>query len=127
MAQLSIGRPDILLVPGDITKDGEKIDHQAMAGFFDKLRSQGIRVYVMPGNHDINNAKAKRYAGDKDYPVVMTSRTDFETIYANFGYKSAIARDPNSLSYVVQLQPGLRLLSIDASNGEFYKCSPAFF
>lgn len=120
MAQLSIGKPDILLVPGDITKDGEKIDHQVMASFFDKLRGQGIRVYVMPGNHDINNAKAKRYVGDNDYPVAMTTPTDFEAIYANFGYRSAIARDPNSLSYVVQLQPGLRLLSIDASKYEDY-------
>ncbi len=120
MAQLLIAKPDILLVPGDITKDGEKLDHQVMAGFFSKLQNQGIRVCVMPGNHDINNAKAKRYAGDNEYPVAMTSRDEFETIYANFGYRSAMARDPNSLSYVVQLQPGLRLLSIDASKYEDY-------
>lgn len=115
MARLLAAQPDILLVPGDITKDGEKLDHQKMAGFFDKLRSHGIAVYAMPGNHDINNAKAKRYAGDNDYPVAMTSKTEFETIYANFGYRAAIARDTASLSYVVQLRPGLRLLSIDAS------------
>jgi len=99
MAQLSIAKPDILLVPGDITMDGEKIDHQVIAGFFDKLRSQGIAVYVMPGNHDINNAKAKRYVGNNEYPVAMTSKTDFENIYANFGYRAAIARDIASLSY----------------------------
>lgn len=120
MAQLTLAKPDILLVPGDITKDGEKIDHQVMAGFFEKLRRQGIAVYVMPGNHDINNAKAKRYAGNKEYPVAMTSKKDFENIYANFGYRAAIARDTASLSYVVQLQPGLRLISIDASKYEDY-------
>ncbi len=122
MAQLSVAKPDILLVPGDITKDGEKIDHQVMAGFFDKLRDQGIAVYVMPGNHDINNAKAKRYVGNNEYPVAMTSRAEFESIYANFGYRAAIARDTASLSYVVQLQPGLRLISIDANfpGGENY-------
>ena len=120
MAQLAIAKPDILLVPGDITKDGEKIDHQVMAGFFDKLRSQGIAVYVMPGNHDINNAKAKRYVGNNEYPVAMTTPAEFENIYANFGYRAAIARDTASLSYVVQLQPGLRLISIDASKYEDY-------
>ena len=99
VAQLSIAKPDILLVPGDITKDGEKIDHQVMAGFFDKLRRQGIAVYVMPGNHDINNTKAKRYVGNNEYPVAMTSKTEFESIYANFGYRAAIARDTASLSY----------------------------
>ena len=120
MTQLSIARPDILLVPGDITKDGEKIDHLVMAGLFDKLRRQGIAVYVMPGNHDINNAKAKRYVGNNEYPVAMTSKAEFESIYANFGYRGAIARDTASLSYVVQLQPGLRLISIDASKYEDY-------
>ena len=120
MGQLLAAKPDILLVPGDITKDGEKIDHLAMAGFFDQLERQGTRVYVMPGNHDINNAKAKRYVGNNAYPVAMTSKTDFEAIYGNFGYRAAIARDTASLSYVAQLEPGLRLLSIDASKYEDY-------
>ena len=120
MAQLLEAKPDILLVSGDITKDGEKIGHQAMAAFFEKMQRAGIAVYVMPGNHDINNAKAKRYVGNNAYPVTMTTKTDFESIYANFGYRAAIARDTASLSYVVQLQPGLRLISIDASKYEDY-------
>ncbi len=113
-------KPDILLVPGDITKDGEKISHVAMAGFFNQLRSVGIKVYVVPGNHDINNAKAKIFDGDNAFPVEMTSKTDFETIYGNFGYNDAIARDANSLSYVVQPQAGLRIIGIDASKYEEY-------
>lgn len=120
MGELGAENPDILLVPGDITKDGEKIGHQAMAGFFNQLEQKGTRVYVMPGNHDINNAKAKLYDGNNDYPADQTSATDFENIYANFGYSEAIARDSNSLSYVAQLEPGLRILSIDASKYEDY-------
>ncbi len=120
MADLLIEKPDIVLVPGDITKDGEKIGHQAMAGFFREFQSRGIQVYVMPGNHDINNAKAKKYIGDNAYPVEETSKTDFASIYADFGYKKAIARDDSSLSYVAQLQPGLRLISIDASMYDSY-------
>ncbi len=120
MAELQIEKPDILLVPGDLTKDGEKIGHQAMAGFFNQLRCDGIKVFVMPGNHDINNAKAKKYIGDYDYPAAMTTRTDFETIYAKFGYSNALSRDANSLSYVAELEPGLRLIVIDASKYEEY-------
>ena len=37
MNEIKTEAPDILLVPGDITKDGEKIGHQAMAGFFSQL------------------------------------------------------------------------------------------
>jgi hypothetical protein len=50
----------------------------------------------------------------------MTSSTDFETIYGKFGYNNAIARDPNSLSYVVQPQADLRIIGIDACKYEEY-------
>ena len=100
LADIKTEHPDILLVPGDITKDGEKVSNVAMAGFFNQLCNDGIKVYVIPGNHDINNAKAKVFDGDNAYPVDITSKTDFETIYGNFGYGQAIARDANSLSYV---------------------------
>lgn len=120
LAELKRENPDILLVPGDITKDGEKIGHEAMASFFNELRRNGTKVYVIPGNHDINNAKAKIYDGNKDYPVDMTSKEDFASIYGNFGYNNAIARDANSLSYVVQAEPGLRIIGIDASKYEEY-------
>lgn len=120
LADLKAQRPDILLVPGDITKDGEKIGHQAMAAFFNQLQSCGTKVYVMPGNHDINNAKAKKYDGDIDIPAEKTTAADFANIYGNFGYKNAISRDLNSLSYVVQPKPGLRIIAIDASRYEEY-------
>ena len=120
LAQIKIEHPDILLVPGDITKDGEKISHQAMADFFNQLRNDGIKVYVVPGNHDINNAKAKKFDGNIAYPVTITTKTDFENIYGNFGYNNAIARDVTSLSYVVEPQPGLRIIGIDASKYEEY-------
>jgi len=113
-------KPDILLITGDITKDGEKVSHQAMAGFFQELRRIGVKVYVVPGNHDINNAKAKKFDGDNAYPVDMTSKNDFATIYSDFGYNNAISRDPNSLSYVAQPIPGLRIIAIDASKYEEY-------
>jgi hypothetical protein len=64
--------------------------------------------------------KAKRYDGNNDYPVAMTSREDFASIYSNLGYHDAIARDPNSLSYVVQPQRDLRIIGIDASKYEEY-------
>jgi predicted phosphodiesterase len=120
MAELKRENPDILLVPGDITKDGEKVSNEAMAGFLNELRSSGMKVYVIPGNHDINNAKAKGYDGNNDYPVEQTSKEDFASIYGNLGYNDAISRDPNSLSYVAQPQPGLRIIGIDASKYEEY-------
>ncbi len=113
-------KPDIVLLPGDITKDGEKVGHLAMARFLNQLRKDGIKVYAIPGNHDINNGKAKIYDGDNAYPVEKTTAENFADIYGNFGYNDAVARDPNSLSYVAQPRPNLRIIGIDASKYEEY-------
>jgi hypothetical protein len=107
-------------VPGDLTKDGEKVSNQAVAGYLEELRNEGIKVYVVPGNHDVNNAKAKIFDGDNAYPVDMTSASDFASIYGNFGYNDAIARDPNSLSYVAQVGEDFRIIGIDACKYEEY-------
>jgi 3',5'-cyclic AMP phosphodiesterase CpdA len=39
---------------------------------------------------------------------------EFAQIYADFGYKQALQRDPTSLSYVAEPQKGLWLLALDA-------------
>src|SRR5579871_2693549 len=46
MADLLNEKPDILLVPGDITKDGEKIGHQAMAGFLMNCKNAESRYML---------------------------------------------------------------------------------
>lgn len=122
LADLRADKPDILLVPGDLTKDGERVSHEAMAGFFQSLQNDGVKVYVVPGNHDVSNPEARRYDGNKAYPTPNVSPADFSKLYGAFGYANAISRDQNSLSYVVQPYPGLWIMGIDAcryeDNGE---------
>ncbi|GAA4741611.1 metallophosphoesterase family protein [Flavisolibacter ginsenosidimutans] len=118
LADLRADKPDILLVPGDLTKDGERISHEAMAGFFQSLQSDGVKVYVVPGNHDVSNPEARRYNGDNALPTPNVSPADFSNLYAPFGYAAAISRDPNSLSYVAQPYPGLWIMGIDACRYE---------
>ncbi len=113
MEKLKVEQPDIVLVAGDITKDGEKISHLAVAHFFQELEDAHIKVLVVPGNHDINNPFADRYDGNNAYPTPSVSAEEFRQIYANFGFVNAISRDPNSLSYVSQPSPGLWILGID--------------
>lgn len=53
--ELLAGRPDAVLVTGDLTKDGERVSHEYVAGqLLARLRRAGIPVYVVPGNHDVN-------------------------------------------------------------------------
>ena len=53
-----------VLVPGDLTKEGEARSHADMAGYLGQLREAGIKVFVIPGNHDVNNSNAVGYYGD---------------------------------------------------------------
>ena len=103
-----------LLISGDLTKDGETVNHLILAEKLQKLTDAGIPVYVVPGNHDVNCPDAVRYSGDTTEPVPYVLEEEFARIYADFGYNAAFIRDTNSLSYAAELTNGLWLLVIDA-------------
>ena len=106
--------PQFVLVSGDLTKDGEQLSHQTVAGYLAQMKTGGRRVFVVPGNHDIQNDAASSYAGDVATPVPAISASEFADIYKDLGFGEAIARDANSLSYVAELVPGLWLLALDS-------------
>ena len=113
--ELLAGRPDAVLVTGDLTKDGERVSHEYVAGQLSaRLRRAGIPVYVVPGNHDVNNPHARIYRGDEAPRTATVSREEFAALYDDYGYGTALARDAASLSYVVQLNDSVRLLAVDA-------------
>jgi hypothetical protein len=105
---------EFIIVPGDLTKDGEEISHRKFAKYLCRLKARGINVYVVPGNHDVNNPHAYRYKGDQVIPVNNVSPEMFAQIYADFGYNDAISRDPNSLSYIAEPVPDLWLFALDS-------------
>ena len=108
-------KPDLVLIPGDLTKDGERISHEKVAQQLLYLNRQGIKVLITVGNHDVNNPETSRYISDrtKQTPTVSADRIPF--IYATCGYNDALSRDPNSLSYVNEPVPGLWIITIDAN------------
>lgn len=114
LAVVQTEKPDFLLISGDLTKDGEKIDHQALAVLFKALSDKGIKVLVIPGNHDVNNPVSCSYLQSAQTKVDNVSAADFASIYANCGYGNAIERDPASLSYVSEPVNGVWVLGIDA-------------
>jgi len=112
--EIIASKVDFALVCGDLTKDGELINHNIAAQKLKKLAGAGIPVYVVPGNHDINNPDAEKYKGDTTEPVPSINAADFERIYGDLGFKAAIKRDDDSLSYVTEPVEGLWLLAMDA-------------
>ena len=107
-------KPDLVLIPGDLTKDGAKVSHEMMAAALQKVVDSGIKVLVVPGNHDINNPHAISYDGDTETHVDHITPDEFKQIYANFGYKNAKVVDENSLSYVAEPIKGLVIIAMDS-------------
>jgi len=112
-------KPDFVLFPGDLTKDGEKQCHELAAAALSELNQMGIKTYVLPGNHDIGNPAALRYlpTGEAE-PVPGVSPEEFARIYSASGYGDALYRDPASLSYVAEPVPGLWILALDCAKYE---------
>ncbi|HCB88431.1 MAG TPA: metallophosphoesterase, partial [Porphyromonadaceae bacterium] len=49
---------NVVLIPGDLTKDGELVSHRGVVELLSPLREKGVKVLVVPGNHDIDNPDA---------------------------------------------------------------------
>ena len=111
-------QPDGVILSGDLSLDGEKASHQELAGRLRAITDAGIPVLVIPGNHDINNVSAARFSGGERLPAETTSPKDFLEIYQDFGYRDAVSRDPNSLSYVYQMNDYTRIMMLDTCQYE---------
>ncbi|MEW5816321.1 MAG: metallophosphoesterase [Spirochaetota bacterium] len=106
--------PRFVIIPGDLTKDGEKINHEKVASYLSGLKAEGINVFVIPGNHDILNPHAFRFTSEGGERVPNVSPEEFRVIYRDFGYGDALLNDPSSLSYAAEPIPGLWLLALDS-------------
>ncbi len=76
--------PDALIVSGDLTFNGEKASHQALAERFARIRQAGVPVWVIPGNHDINTGVARGYTDTGWYGAEGVTEADFASIYQDF-------------------------------------------
>ena len=118
-------KPDVLLLSGDLTKDGEQECHKALAKQLKQLQKEvpGMKVYVINGNHDIRNSDALNFntPDGKAVPATRTHPKDFKQIY-DFVYSdpTVIAtytppagKEAGGLSYVARPANGFTLVVID--------------
>lgn len=113
LEEVIIKKPDMLILSGDLTLDGEKSSHEELAGKLYAVQEAGIPVLVIPGNHDINNRHAAEYRGNDRLPAEFTTPGEFRDIYEDFGYHEAISQDRTTLSYVYEVDEYNRLLMLD--------------
>ncbi|MBR5062389.1 MAG: metallophosphoesterase [Prevotella sp.] len=110
-------KPDMLLITGDLTKDGELASHQYVLAGLDRLRKAGIAVYVIPGNHDRGTNNAYIFDGDERSKAEVADAEAFESMYHDYGYNSASVRESTTLTYVCEPVKGMVLIGIDSGNG----------
>ena len=113
LAEVVKDKPDALILTGDLSFNGEKASHEELAEKLNKVVEAGVPVYVLPGNHDVNNYAASTYLGDERAAADFVTPEQFEEIYKNCGFSAADSRDKASLSYTVKLNAGVWLFMLD--------------
>lgn len=118
-------KPDFLMVTGDLTVNGAEASHLGLAEALGEIHAAGIPVYVLPGNHDVLNPWAASFRDGETERLGGISPERFREIYAGIGYAPAgyapAGNAPaesshlESLSYVAEPVPGLKLLMLDSN------------
>ena len=103
IAKVKASDADVLLVTGDLTNNGSKTSHQYVASKLAEVETEGIPVYVIPGEHDVREGGT----------TTAVSKAVFEDLYKDFGYGEA-QQDPNSASYVADLGNGFKIVMSDS-------------
>jgi predicted phosphodiesterase len=90
---------DFLLLPGDLTQDGEIVNHQWLANRLAKLP---FPTYVIPGNHDVPDLIATK---------TTIALKDFPSYYHEYGYQNK-----QQLYYSKEILPGVQLIALNSNN-----------
>lgn len=114
LAEAAEKQPDALILSGDLTQNGEKVNHEELAKKLRLLESQGVPVVVIPGNHDINHPSAASFEGTEKKKADNINAEEFYSIYREFGYDEAMDRDEKSLSYIYQADERYWLMMLDS-------------
>lgn len=115
MDQVIEAAPTALVFSGDITMNGEKLNHEELAQKLERVQDAGIQVLIIPGNHDINNTNAAVYFGDEKASTDSVTPEEFYQIYRQYGYDQAFSRDSASLSYAYALDEKNWLIMLDSA------------
>jgi len=115
------GEVEYLLIPGDLTREGERGAHEALRDILLQFEKDAkIPVAVIPGNHDIDNGGASTWASGEKKPADQVTAEMFYEIYKDLGYDlPGLVRYTTdysvegNLSYAADLGAKYRLIAID--------------
>lgn len=111
-------KPDLFLISGDLTKDGEWLSHQYVVRKLYELKAAGIRPFVVPGNHDMGTPNALYFDGETIYEADTINTSQFAELYRDFGYGEDVEREPTTLTWCCEPVDGLMLIGIDTGHDD---------
>ena len=105
---------DVILIPGDLVYRGEYQSHVGFRQRLYKLKEQGKKIYLITARHDYcEDGNPVEFDGDELIPVKGMPRDELRDFYRDFGFDDAISEHRESMSYVAQLDDGIRLLALN--------------
>ncbi len=107
--------PDAVILSGDLTFNGELYSHQDLAAKLARIDPSITRVYVIPGNHDINNVYASSFEGSGSSPAEYVTPAQFAEIYDAFGESLAGYAKSYTLDYMARPETGPWILMLDTN------------
>lgn len=115
LAEVLEQKPNLLILSGDLTLNGDIKSHEEMAKKLDAVQNAGVQVLVIPGNHDVGSSSYDY--STKPEPTLTESlfANSFGECYENFGLKQALSRDSASCSYIYEASPYLRIIMLDTN------------
>ncbi len=106
---------EYVILPGDLSKNGEKESHKSFVKELHRLKAAGKKVYVITAGHDYNEY-SRGFRNDEQIAVEGTSLEELYDFYYDFGYSEALAVDKKTLSYVAEIAPKVRLLAVNCDS-----------
>lgn len=115
VAEVLKEKPDGLIVTGDVTLNGELVSGEKFAEILEPIRQAKIKVFVIPGNHDIHDGWARKFTGDTQEKTAQISAADFKEIFSDYGYSQSISQDEKSLSYLISINDKYNFIFLDTN------------
>ena len=106
---------ELVIIPGDLSKDGEYESHKSLIKELNDLKTAGKKIFVLTAGHDYNEF-GRSYKNDEFVPVKGTQFKELYDLYYEFGYKDALSVDEETLSYIVEIAPKTQLLALNCDS-----------
>lgn len=106
---------EIVLIPGDLSKDGEYESHVSLIKELNALKKSGKKIFVLTAGHDYNEY-GRSYKNDEFVRAKGTQFRELYNLYYEFGYKQALSVDEETLSYIAEIQEGVRILALNCDS-----------